>query len=84
MAESDPQSYLDPLTISRGENLGILARQVVEGYRVGEHRSPFKGFAIEFGTSIGKSSDAPTAIISSSTSRTRIWSCSFWSMAASR
>ena len=48
MAETDSQSYLDPLAISRGENLGILARKVVEGYRVGEHRSPFKGFAIEF------------------------------------
>ena len=48
MADNEPQSYLDPVAISRGENLGILARKVVEGYRVGEHRSPFKGFAIEF------------------------------------
>ena len=48
MADSDAKSYLDPVAISRGENLGILARNVVEGYRVGEHRSPFKGFAIEF------------------------------------
>ncbi len=48
MAEPDSPDYLDPLAISRGENLGILARKVVEGYRVGEHRSPFKGFAIEF------------------------------------
>ncbi len=39
---------LDPDAISRGEALGLLARRVVEGYRVGEHRSPFKGFAIEF------------------------------------
>jgi len=48
MADSESPSYLDPLAISRGESLGILARNVVEGYRVGEHRSPFKGFAIEF------------------------------------
>ncbi len=48
MAGSDPHNFLDPVAISRGENLGILARKVVEGYRVGEHRSPFKGFAIEF------------------------------------
>ena len=48
MADSDAKTYLDPVAISRGENLGILARKVVEGYRVGEHRSPFKGFAIEF------------------------------------
>jgi uncharacterized protein (DUF58 family) len=39
---------LDPETLSRGELLGIFARRVVEGYRVGEHRSPFNGFAIEF------------------------------------
>jgi uncharacterized protein (DUF58 family) len=48
MADSDAKSFLDPVAISRGENLGLLARNVVEGYRVGEHRSPFKGFAIEF------------------------------------
>jgi len=47
---SDPQSssLLDADAVSRGEALGLLARTVVEGYRVGEHRSPFKGFAIEF------------------------------------
>jgi uncharacterized protein (DUF58 family) len=45
MAES---SLLDPETVSRGEALGLMARRVVEGYRVGEHRSPFRGFAIEF------------------------------------
>lgn len=39
---------LDPDAISRGEALGILARRIVEGYRVGEHRSPYHGFAIEF------------------------------------
>ena len=48
MAKSDSKAYLDPVAISRGESLGLLARTVVEGYRVGEHRSPFKGFAIEF------------------------------------
>jgi uncharacterized protein (DUF58 family) len=47
----EPTSHLDlldPDAIARGESLGILARTVVEGYRVGEHRSPFRGFAIEF------------------------------------
>ncbi|MEA3212648.1 MAG: hypothetical protein QOE70_5705 [Chthoniobacter sp.] len=39
---------LDPEAVSRGEGLGMLARKIVEGYRVGEHRSPFHGFAIEF------------------------------------
>jgi len=41
-------SLLDPEAVSRGEALGLMARRVVEGYRVGEHRSPFRGFAIEF------------------------------------
>jgi uncharacterized protein (DUF58 family) len=45
---STQQNLLDPDAIARGESLGVLARTVVEGYRVGEHRSPFQGFAIEF------------------------------------
>jgi uncharacterized protein (DUF58 family) len=45
---SSHHDLLDPAAIARGESLGILARTVVEGYRVGEHRSPFRGFAIEF------------------------------------
>jgi uncharacterized protein (DUF58 family) len=45
---SSPQNLLDPAAIAQGESLGVLARTVVEGYRVGEHRSPFNGFAIEF------------------------------------
>jgi len=45
---SSHRDLLDPDAIARGESLGILARTVVEGYRVGEHRSPFRGFAIEF------------------------------------
>lgn len=48
MAESKHNELLDADAIAKGESLGILARSVVEGYRVGEHRSPFKGFAIEF------------------------------------
>jgi uncharacterized protein (DUF58 family) len=41
-------NFLDPEALARGEALGIMARMIVEGYRVGEHRSPFRGFAIEF------------------------------------
>lgn len=41
-------NLLDPDAVSRGESLGLMARRIVEGYRVGEHRSPFHGFAIEF------------------------------------
>ncbi|MEI8386616.1 MAG: DUF58 domain-containing protein [Verrucomicrobiota bacterium] len=41
-------NLLDPAAIAKGEALGVIARGIVEGYRVGEHRSPFHGFAIEF------------------------------------
>lgn len=42
------KSLLDPEAIQRAELLGIQARQIVEGYMAGEHKSPFRGFAIEF------------------------------------
>jgi uncharacterized protein (DUF58 family) len=42
------QNLLDPQTISQAEQLGLAARQVVEGYMSGEHKSPFRGFSIEF------------------------------------
>src|SRR5579885_2755468 len=41
-------SYLDPQVLARAEALGVKARQVVEGLRVGDHKSPFKGFSVEF------------------------------------
>jgi uncharacterized protein (DUF58 family) len=41
-------SLLDPVAISRAESLGLSARFIVEGYMAGEHRSPYRGFAIEF------------------------------------
>jgi uncharacterized protein (DUF58 family) len=44
----DKANLLDPAAIAKGEALGLIAREIVEGYRVGEHRSPFHGFAIEF------------------------------------
>ena len=39
---------LDPVAISRAESLGLNARFIVEGYMAGEHKSPYRGFAIEF------------------------------------
>lgn len=39
---------LDPAAISSAEALGLHARQIVEGYIAGEHKSPYHGFAIEF------------------------------------
>lgn len=45
----DPtKTLLDPETITRAEALGMHARMIVEGFMAGEHKSPFRGFAIEF------------------------------------
>jgi uncharacterized protein (DUF58 family) len=40
--------YLDPSVLARAEALGIKARSIVEGLRVGDHKSPFRGFSVEF------------------------------------
>jgi uncharacterized protein (DUF58 family) len=48
MSSSDASSLLDPVAISRAESLGLNARYIVEGYMAGEHKSPYRGFAIEF------------------------------------
>ena len=44
----DQANLLDPVAIQRAEALGLQARQIVEGYMAGEHKSPFRGFSIEF------------------------------------
>jgi uncharacterized protein (DUF58 family) len=41
-------SLLDNDTINQAEALGLHARYVVEGFMSGEHKSPFKGFSVEF------------------------------------
>jgi uncharacterized protein (DUF58 family) len=43
-----PPAYLNPEVLARAEALGLQARQVVEGLRVGDHKSPYKGFSVEF------------------------------------
>jgi hypothetical protein len=48
MAASDASNLLDPIAISRAESLGLNARFIVEGYMAGEHKSPYRGFAVEF------------------------------------
>ena len=45
---SEKADLLDPAAVASGEALGLAARQIMEGYRVGDHRSPLHGFAIEF------------------------------------
>ena len=40
--------YLDPEVLQKLGDLEWVAREVVEGLRVGSHRSPLKGFSTEF------------------------------------
>jgi uncharacterized protein (DUF58 family) len=40
--------YLDPRVLQKTGSLSVVARQVVEGLRVGMHRSPLRGFSTEF------------------------------------
>lgn len=47
-ARETVQPLFDPEALARAESLGLMARSIVEGYRVGAHRSPFQGFALEF------------------------------------
>ena len=48
MPPPETSNLLDPIAISRAESLGLNARFIVEGYMAGEHKSPYRGFAIEF------------------------------------
>ncbi|MFQ3651422.1 MAG: DUF58 domain-containing protein, partial [Gemmataceae bacterium] len=43
-----PTLSLQPDVLSRAEALGLKARGIVEGLRIGEHKSPYKGFSVEF------------------------------------
>ena len=44
----DPRRFLHPETIARISRLDLRARQVVEGFISGMHRSPFFGHSVEF------------------------------------
>ena len=41
-------SYLDPAVIARLATMELRAKSIVEGFLSGLHRSPFKGFSVEF------------------------------------
>jgi len=45
---SDSRTYLDPEVLDRISGLELKARLIVEGYISGLHRSPFRGFSVEF------------------------------------
>ena len=40
--------YLDPAIVARLGTIDLKARTVVEGFLTGLHRSPYKGFSVEF------------------------------------
>lgn len=42
------QKYLNPQTLAKIHGLHLRAKHIVEGYVAGLHRSPFRGFSIEF------------------------------------
>jgi uncharacterized protein (DUF58 family) len=42
------RSFLDPAVVARLGTLELKARTIVEGFLSGLHRSPFKGFSVEF------------------------------------
>src|SRR3990172_1544380 len=42
------QHFLDPAVVARLGTLELKARTIVEGFLTGLHRSPFKGFSVEF------------------------------------
>lgn len=42
------QKYLDPDGLARVGNMELVARQVVEGFLTGRHRSPYHGFSVEY------------------------------------
>ena len=45
---NDPRRFLDPKVIARISQLDLRARQVVEGFLSGMHKSPYFGQSIEF------------------------------------
>jgi uncharacterized protein (DUF58 family) len=42
------RGLLDPVTVSRLQGIDLRARLVVEGFLAGLHRSPYRGFSVEF------------------------------------
>lgn len=40
--------FIDPTILARISNMELRARSVVEGFVAGLHRSPYKGFSVEF------------------------------------
>lgn len=51
MARSDlanQNAFFDPAGLARLGNMELVAKQVVEGFLTGRHRSPYHGFSVEY------------------------------------
>jgi len=48
MSLSDKRKYLQPEMVAMLNSMALRARLVVEGYIIGQHRSPYHGFSVEF------------------------------------
>jgi uncharacterized protein (DUF58 family) len=48
MADEARTSFLDPAVVARLGTIDLKARTVVQGFLTGLHRSPYKGFSVEF------------------------------------
>lgn len=46
--KAEYRKYLDPEFLSKVNSLELRAKLVVEGFKVGLHRSPYHGFSVEF------------------------------------
>ncbi len=48
MSEPSRYKFLKPEAVARLKNLSLTARSVVEGFISGLHKSPYRGFSVEF------------------------------------
>ncbi len=46
--KNDFAKYLDPIFISKFSNLQITTKMIIEGFKLGIHSSPMRGFSAEF------------------------------------
>ncbi|TXG95973.1 MAG: DUF58 domain-containing protein [Nevskiaceae bacterium] len=48
MAPRPSKSLSDPTALAKFGGLDVVAKMLVEGYMIGQHKSPFKGSSVEF------------------------------------
>ena len=46
--DSEALKFLDPVLVSRLDNMELRAKLIVEGFMTGLHKSPYHGFSVEF------------------------------------